>query len=161
MAGKAPGNALSLRLPAFQGLQGGFIIYDGGQETEGEFRQRERNRMNKTLRRLARRPIGQVEEILSHSMCQTRSRLRNHNGNHKIGRGTRDIDTLIGRRSGEQEKGMFLPLFSSRIFPFCFQYFHLLSPTTPCGTSLTALIFTLYINFYHLYFSSAQSRKQK
>lgn len=86
---------------------------------------------------------------------------RNHNGNHKIGRGTRDIDTLVGRRSGEQEKGMFLPLFSSRIFPFCFQYFHLLSRNTRCGTSLTALIFTLYINFYYLYFSSAQSRKQK
>lgn len=50
-------------------------MYDGGQETEGEFRQRERNRMNNSMRRLARRPIGRVEEILSHNMCQMQSRL--------------------------------------------------------------------------------------
>lgn len=64
----------------------------------------------------------------------------------------RDINTLQGRRIGEQEECMFLPLHSLRNFPFWFQSFHPVSPATPCGTSLDAPVFALYISFYLLRF---------
>lgn len=96
-----------------------------------------------------RRPVGRVEEMLSHNMVHTRSWLRNHNGNHKIGRGIRKSipqrEGPKGRMKWEQEKGVFFPLYWSRILTFSFLSIFILYP--PCGTSLAAPIFVLYTSF--------------